>query len=535
MSRLNRVENFVHNRNRNSFFVSQKHQPTSSRGAAADEQRLQPSAITRLQTTPASTRPRPGLFDRTHARSGRDAFVEDDGLRPPPGEEEEKIGIRTTGGRDAFDTEVEDLTDSFLSEDVKLASGDVMVEDGPQSPPERPSRVDTVLSTDRRGRNLVSGDGSVGQEREGFVANGRRRSVDEHGSTEEFDEDEEEEEDESESGDDRAQPADDPTLTFTPEQTAQVQEVNNRRLVLVDRPKNAMTLSVFPYRSNNDAVIPIQDLYDLSGPRIPPVVNPSTAVTAGVAASQPSTRTHSAPAPLHQPARSSHSVMENGVEVPTTKTTSSHRPTTTTTTTASLETNRLPQERLDSERELFESNEVVKEDDQGKISSPGHEDHDRADDDQASKPAQTKLVTDEELDYPTSTLFSMDYDTLISQPFDQDPNITVTPPSFSSSSSDNTSLPDQLSKLLTLPTSHQRAFFNSIDLSTWETSGEWFLHTFSLLMRNMIHARSSKRKIELAFEESVTRDYRRVRARTDGYEAVLKALREGGRGLLRKS
>ncbi len=440
--------------------------------------------------------------------------------------------------RDAFDTEVEDLTESLLSEEVPADANAEKIPPGNQNGPGT-SSAHARLS-------------QAGQRRQGIITNGiklpDRRNINGRGSNSIDDaQDLEQEEDASDSDD--AQPTDDPTVTFTPEQTAQVQDPARRPLRLVERSQD-----VTPSRPGltNSKTIPYNDLYDVTGP--------STLLRDDRHRQGPGQRlprNNTAPVPARGSTSGGGSggavLSEAGVLQPV-----HPRPH----TTAPLAKNRTQNQQPGNAAEeigLFEPSDVMEEEtendndndpplsEERDTSRPPPEPHPLSEPGQvnnATKPPSQQQPSsnqegdkaqEEELDYPPSTLLSMPYSTLESESYDYIPSQTSTTTSSTSPIDPNPPsdpLPLRLQQIIPLPASDQKAFFNSLGLQDWEDSGDWFIEQFSVMMQRMKEARKNKRDVARRFEEEIAKRSGDVDSMRGGYEEVLGGMRRGGMGLL---
>ena len=482
MSGLNKVERFVQNRNRANIFTPQhplasgpNSEQSLRRTLIAASARVQPP-VTKLHTPPLSARP-------------KETSIEDLSTGYERPKEFLKSGIETadrpSGQKDLFDTDVEDLTESLLSDNVL-----------PRGSQEETANENVV----QRGRSFQGQTSLQGTEDDVNQSNGKRPTK-QHGMVHGLNETSEvldrgEYRDDSSDASDDVRPGDDPTLTFTPEQAARVQDFSRRALKVVERPKAGL----LPAKHNRDAKFSQpNDLYDVTGVQSQKTDRPSSSwLPADSSASL-----------LHQPYGQ---VTANG---------------------KSKASNRAGTSPLHHREGVFESSEMGKDDEsdlqpqsrQTILSSavPSAEPS-------PSTPAPSSSIT-AELDYPPEILSSMTYADLLSQPFDTNPN---PPPSVLPASHNDSALPSQLTYVLNLPATQQRQFFASITASQWEECGDWFVDQFATMMGKMKDARRQKRKVAMAFEDEVAAREKLVGGKIQGFENVLEGMKKGGQGLLGK-
>ncbi|KAI9888085.1 MAG: hypothetical protein M1823_000020 [Watsoniomyces obsoletus] len=525
MSSLNKVGSFVHSRTRNNWFGAQHPPPSSEQplrrpGPAGGNTR----AVTSVTGLPTTPRHRPNQIEKTTP------YNEPNDINNEENRNHELH--QPLDARDAFDTEAEDLTESLLSEEVPAEHNRQNI-----PPRDHDTSGHTRPSQRRQGGNTTKPpDSQHGQ-------NINRRGFDD---THVLDDD-----DASDSDED-AQPADDPTVTFTPEQIAQVQDPARRQLQL-ERTQDITPSKpgVGNSKSKSKTTAPYQDLYDVTG-------GPSSLVLPRDEGRQPGQqrlpRNNSAPGPAQRSSTA-------GISEPV-----NPRPH----TTAPLATNRSRNDHEDG-LSLFEPSDVMEEteddnDDhihhqakgveqpqssnsQSKevysdpvpkpinttTSRPSHQQSSPQDESESELPQkeEEKKYVEKELDYPPSTLLSMSYNLLSSESQDYiPPNSTSTSPTSPTSTTSKEPLPTRLQSTISLPPSTQKQFFNSLSLRDWEESGDWFIEQFSIMMNRMKEARRKKRDVEKSFEEEVGKRSENVEHMRGGYEEVLKDMRRGGMGLL---
>ena len=175
---------------------------------------------------------------------------------------------------------------------------------------------------------------------------------------------------------------------------------------------------------------------------------------------------------------------------------------------------------------------------------PDHSDIDHANENDskqnASAPLVTKLLPEQpppnpikrrlSLDYDPTTLHSMTYTDLKTQPFDHNPR---TPPSTLPEPLQSAPLPSKLEHITTLPDADRSTFFSTLTLSEWEESGDWFVGRFSELVKKMKGARTERRRVAGEFEEEIARREEYVRKSREGVEGQMRKMRKGGEDVLR--
>lgn len=134
------------------------------------------------------------------------------------------------------------------------------------------------------------------------------------------------------------------------------------------------------------------------------------------------------------------------------------------------------------------------------------------------------------LDYPPTTLHTIPYNDLRTQPFDHNPN---PPPSPLPSPLLSAPLPSKLQHITTLPDADRSTFFATLPLAEWEDAGDWFVERFGELVLKMRDARKERRRVAGEFEEEVARREEFVRRSREGVEGEMRKMRRGGEDVLR--
>ncbi|KAI9795095.1 MAG: hypothetical protein M1816_000117 [Peltula sp. TS41687] len=466
----NKVERFLQNRSRPNIFTHQ-HQVAASgvaqdqslrRSAIAANVRV-PTPVTRLQTpVPSGTRLKTTPVQDHNPNIGSNE-------RP---NELRRAQTEATHGRqqasgDIFDTDIDDITDSLFTERIPAEEGQ---------------------RKEQQQQQQSSRSATQEQEQE---------------DTSDVQDEEEEQEDSSDgSSSSEMQPADDPTVTFTPEQAARVQDYGRRALQLSEKPKTEAQ----PAAQNGTAQTrPEKNLYDITGPDFQRADRQATRPVAE----------RTVPV-LYQ--ADSHGAKDGSgkasrVSVPQPMTSGSG---------LRAEQRELPLEPSNAtrrgEEEVTQQRQAVSGAD---LPSPG-----------ARIASPTDIGTPNsasELDYPPDILAGMTYEELLCQPFDTNPSPppSVLPPNHSTSS-----IPSQLAHVLNLPSNQQRQYFASLTASQWEDCGDWFVEQFTDITGKMREARKQKRKVAMAFEEEIAAREKVVRSKTEGFDNVLEGMKRGGQGLL---
>lgn len=134
-------------------------------------------------------------------------------------------------------------------------------------------------------------------------------------------------------------------------------------------------------------------------------------------------------------------------------------------------------------------------------------------------------------DYDPTTLQTMTYTDLQTQPFDHNPN---QPPSPLPESLLSAPLPSKLQHITTLPDDADRStFFSTLPLAEWEDAGDWFVERFGELVKKMREARTERRRVAAEFEDEVARRKEYVRRSREGVEGEMRKMRKGGEDVLR--
>ncbi|KAI9830671.1 MAG: hypothetical protein M1826_004500 [Phylliscum demangeonii] len=490
MSGFNKLEKFVQNRHRPHLSPA----PHDAASKAVTEQSLRrtaiaanarvPPPVTRLQSSPPSHHHRSSSVPHE-----RDKLVENRSFSASPdgGNQSRDSGrVRTDSaghsapepdqGRDVFDTDIEDLTESLVSDDAQTShTGRVnaayLGRGGHRGPGEEPA-----LSARFRQ--------SMGPSMSGPAARASHRTNGHHlDAYEPAEQEEEGSSDEDMDGDEDARAGDDPTLTFTPEQAARVQDLSRQALQVAERPRPASQSAPGP------------------PPPPPPPIGANGGQTDDI---------YDLTKPLHEHGnmRTSHAVPDPGPFAPRKGSATDGMGT------------------AHAERLLPPADHGL-----APASLEPHAIHNPAP--SISTPTPTRPAPapphTPELDYPPTILHTMSYADLANQAFDEQPNPA---PSILPPSHQHSALPQQLAHVLSLPVAQQRLFFGSLPAGRWEECGDWFVEQFTALMAQMRAARRAKRDVALAFEQEMARREKVVRALAEGYDATLEDMKRGGRGLL---
>lgn len=135
------------------------------------------------------------------------------------------------------------------------------------------------------------------------------------------------------------------------------------------------------------------------------------------------------------------------------------------------------------------------------------------------------------LDYDPTTLQTMTYTDLQTQPFDHNPR---PPPPPLPESLLTAPLPSRLEHIATLPDEADRStFFATLPLTEWEEAGDWFVERFGELVKKMRGARTERRRVAAEFEDEVARREEYVRRSREGVESEMRKMRKGGEDVLR--
>ncbi len=428
------------------------------------------------------------------------------------------------GERDPFDTEVEDLTDSLLSNEF---SAQAVQENQPRGRSQDRHAQDNsshpgFLQLFNELSSHVTDTRDMAQAGQGQHANGGMRNTsDGHDASED-------KSDHSDASDD--EPNDDPTVTYTPEQAARIVDLSRQGRFFTRRP---MVTQPPEERARDAASSPTGDLFDVSD------ASPVPQKRGGGRESL--SRNQSAPPPLPgsvKPAASKgHERKSSSSAQPTRNTAAkaqSRRPT--------QDSPKKPDgpsgsgERTEQPKvNEVQGTQTVSQDGAPKqaVSAKGKQQPPPANKGQDKEPVKNE---EDLLDYPPSVLATMSYTDLQNQPYDHDPKAapTTTPGNqeSSNSSAPPADLSSKLTQLLSLPGAEQKKFFNQQGVAEWEESGDWFLEQFTKLTDKLKEARREKRRAAIAFEEEIAEREKLVRKKTQGFDEVMIGLKKGGRGLL---
>lgn len=464
MSGVNKVERFVQNRNRPNIFTHQHqaasgtaHDQSLRRSVIAANARVQ-TPVTKLHTPTPSTRLKTSSIEDLNSNIGSNERTNE--LRRTQTE----VTHRQPASGDIFDTDVEDITDSLFTDRISP-------EDGQQ----KEQQEQASHSTSQEQENMSDSQ------------------------------DEDEDQDDSSDGSGELQPADDPTVTFTPEQAARIQDYSRRALQLSEEPKTEPQQAT---HNGSSQAGPVRNLYDLTGPDFQ---------KSDKQASRPNTE-RTVPLPYHTNSHSTKDGMgrashRDRADLQPMNSGSGHR---VEQQERPLESNNTTQRRG---KEVVEQEPAVSganmPSSEARLTSPPID------------IAASTLAT--ELDYPPDILAGMTYEELLSQPFDTNPS---PPPSVLPPNHSNSSIPSQLAHILNLPSNQQRQYFASLTASQWEDCGDWFLEQFTEIIGKIREARKQKRKVATAFEEEIAAREKVVRSKTEGFQKVLEGMKKGGQGLL---
>lgn len=493
MSGLNKVERFIQNRNRPNLLVHQ-HQTAPGpppeqalrRSTIAANARIQ-TPVTKLQSLPAPSRVKQTSIENASLSPALD------GRPNEPRRAHTETADSRTGHRDIFDTDVEDLTESLLSDKISP-------EDGLGKEPWKNEKGEEARhdSTSRPGETYWNRSSERQPQEPDLSSDMGDATSDIHHETDDPD-------DSSDASDDM-RPGDDPTVTFTPEQAARVQDFSRRALEVVERPKSASHQAVLDDGARPG---PRNNLYDVTSPKnfqkddrrsSRLFVKSSTAVPYQNQFHSSTNAKRTAP---YRDRIHNHSAYNND----------------------------------NGQRSAFEPNEVSDEEhqaEQAPLKSASQEPPNLPPPQQPSPSspidAALSTVAAAQLDYPPDILAGMSYSDLLSQPFDSNPN---PPPSILPPNHMHSPLPSQLAYVLNLPsTTQQGQYFASLTAAQWEDCGEWFVDQFASLSARITQARRHKRNVALAFEREIAARESFLRAKTDGFDAVLEGMKRSGQGLL---
>lgn len=490
------LHEFVQGRNqRSNAFISQSQ---ALSGAVPDEkQRRQaiaanvrvPVSATKLQTPPPSTRPQQAAQEHVGPSFG--ASEQQKGLH----------GVRTDGaegniGRDVFDTDVEDLTESLFSDPSQQGDQLVGMDRGPQSGV--PSNGQQAQPRTEKHMFHASGQ-LIPYQRPGNQMNGAPSSA----------RDDSDHSDTDSGASDNMELQDDQTLTFTPEQAARVQQVSMHAVQVAERPKSRLQNTG---ATNAPRKIETKDLYDVSSQR--PQSSSYNLNQLPIKDSLPPNKHHGFRRIVSGDDKARHMSLADPHEA--------RKPEVLHRIATSAQHGKGPFEPSDAAEDEDDMSESDAHDQRGTPSPPPAVEV-------AASASIGAVVAATDLDYSPEVLAGMPYDKLASQPFDANPN---PPPSVLPPSHIGAPLSTQLAHVVNLPSAQQTQFCASITASQWEDCGDWFVEQFAFLTGKMKEARREKRRVAMGFEEEIAARERLVRAKTEGFEKVLEGMRRGGQGLL---
>ena len=578
------MEKFVNSRHRGNPFISQHEAGPAAlsaqafrRQAIAANARVQPP-VAKLETPPSLTRSMSGPVEQMNAVNGREGTYHEAGGLGSHGRPAE---------RDIFDTEIEDLTESLLSDNTSSQAG----HEGQQlrayqgheiELPLRSSQPPISDSSPAFGSQESEGTETMGQEFDvpDVDAEGRTRAIDpallrqsNHNG-----------------GSDEAVPDDGPYRTFTPEQASRFHDAAQRGLFMVDKREKSGKARSDDHRSDEHvgegaaASSSHRDLYDVTSPSRPSQRRQERGGSHPRNQSVPLAGSPPAPG-ASNPGRASVSARPNaaadGAQKASSSSSSSSSAQPSRKGSARGRRPQAPKERkLSSDNDSFEGRQPSEQDDARRAnqqassrgkgrwggSAPktvraksGNNNNNQQQgqtssgtDRPAAPPspshrgeqlrAETDTKEEDMLDYPPSVLSNMSYEDLLKQPYDDDPGFKpntvslpaslLAQPESPSSSSSTEALSAKLTTLLTLSAAQQQTFFDGLRAAQWEDCGDWFVDQFAAMTNKMKEARREKRRAACAFEDEIAQRERLVSNKSAGFDDVLLEMRKGGRGLL---
>lgn len=137
-----------------------------------------------------------------------------------------------------------------------------------------------------------------------------------------------------------------------------------------------------------------------------------------------------------------------------------------------------------------------------------------------------KLTT---IDYDNPTLVAMKYTALQEESFDNEPG---TIPFVLPDGRNEASLSERLSLVAKYTAADQRRFFDSLDITEWEQSGEWFTQQFSQVMDKMRRSRQERRSVATQFEKEVSERHDAVIREHASLESALAGMKKSGGAVL---
>lgn len=144
------------------------------------------------------------------------------------------------------------------------------------------------------------------------------------------------------------------------------------------------------------------------------------------------------------------------------------------------------------------------------------------------------------LDYDDAQLYKMNYTTLLTQSFDEDPQEEALKQQAQATTKlqqddrppEDASLEDKLQHYKTKPAAQQAEFFTHMKIDEWDDAGDWFLDQFTSVVKRIKDARREKRKMVEAFEVEVAEREGAVRGKIEKIGRTLENLKEEGRTMM---
>lgn len=129
------------------------------------------------------------------------------------------------------------------------------------------------------------------------------------------------------------------------------------------------------------------------------------------------------------------------------------------------------------------------------------------------------------LDYDDQALNTMEYRTLLEQPFDFDPAVATASGNTIGHNGDGD---QRLAQMRHTGSADLQRFFGDMSVDEWEKAGNWFSEQFAGIMRKLMAARQSKRHIVDSFEQEAAAREAEVRRRSNKIDEKLQKMREDG-------
>ncbi|CAO2652822.1 Nn.00g022330.m01.CDS01 [Neocucurbitaria sp. VM-36] len=137
------------------------------------------------------------------------------------------------------------------------------------------------------------------------------------------------------------------------------------------------------------------------------------------------------------------------------------------------------------------------------------------------------------VDYDYDKLFTLSYDELRNEDFDNDPRAG---PTALSDDMLQKSLIERLHFVQKSFDAHRQSdFFRSLPTTEWEDAGDWFLDQFQSIIQRTKEARQSKRKLAQEFEHEVERRHKHVSKKQHQVEEAMNKMKMQGEGLVSRS